>query len=296
MQAKQITIIAISISAIAYAIIAVYTRPDTPLADTTEVDLEHTQHSESIVENDTFGDNLHAALIAQDRAVSLRYLAQAEDGALAHISAMSERYDFEFLQALLLSHFKSKSNWSNALSRVSISDLNTELKEPLILSLIAEVAIEDYASVLNWISENHDQGIAVSALSTLGKMAGASETPANYLNWIEPYLLTDQLQSTFYKSFFGEWTRHDIEASLSALNALPSSPVLDGAIHDFVMNTGSMIDPAETMTWAESVHNFKMRKSAINKAAEMMILRDTEDYRLWRLQAQLPPEIENHLP
>ncbi len=94
----------------------------------------------------------------------------------------------------------------------------------------------------------------------------AENDPAAAAAWLSARELDEDTLSRASTAIIREWTRYDMAASAEWLNSQPSSPALDRAVMSYTYRAAQE-DPANAMTWAESIGNDWMRTRMMQHVA-----------------------------
>jgi len=100
----------------------------------------------------------------------------------------------------------------------------------------------------------------------------ARVNPAAALQWANS-LPPDQRDTEYYNRIYNRWLQYDRNAAAKYLAAQPPSPQLDRPIERYTYDVMRQ-NPADTMPWAESINDEKMRWRAIERVAEVWRKRD----------------------
>lgn len=94
----------------------------------------------------------------------------------------------------------------------------------------------------------------------------AENDPAAAAAWLSSREIDNQTLARASTAIIREWTRYDMAASAEWLNAQPSSPALDRAVMSYTYRAAQE-DPANAMTWAESIDSGWMRTRMMQHVA-----------------------------
>ena len=100
----------------------------------------------------------------------------------------------------------------------------------------------------------------------------ARVNPAAALHWANS-LPESQRDGEYYNRIYSRWLQYDRNAAAKYLAAQPPSPQLDRPIERYTYEVMRQ-NPADTMPWAESINDEKMRWRAIERVAEVWRKRD----------------------
>ncbi|MEM6885808.1 MAG: hypothetical protein AAF571_12310 [Verrucomicrobiota bacterium] len=241
-------------------------------------------------------DELKHTLSAKDSDGLLRLLREDTHLTLSHIAQFGETYDSSLLSKTVFDYLISLENWEKSLNLLKSIQADAAWYHELLASSVEHYGQNDYMAACRWLAKHSYLSGAPVGAEMLGRLAGHTRDPRSELEQTKPLWSSDDLLAHYYKGLTGTWAEQDLDAAMEFMNSTPQTPVMDLAIHDFVVNIGIQVDPAITMSWAESVTDKELQQSAVIQTAGMMLEQNTENYRLWRLNTQLPPQIENNLP
>jgi hypothetical protein len=105
----------------------------------------------------------------------------------------------------------------------------------------------------------------------------AENDPEAAAAWLSAREFDEETLSRASTAIIREWTRYDMAASAEWLNSQPSSPALDRAVMSYTYRAAQE-DPANAMTWAESIGNDWMRTRMMQHVAGSWKNEDPESF------------------
>ncbi len=160
-------------------------------------------------------------------------------------------------------------------------------KENLQRELINEWASFDPVSAAGYLSTLGDE--ATMRLKTTLASEWAESDPAAAAAWLDTLSADDPAVARAASDIIREWTRYDLNASAEWLNTLPASPDLDRAVASYTFRA-SQEDPANAMSWAESINNDRMRTGLMESVAATWKQTDSEAFEAYIESSDLTTE------
>ncbi len=137
-------------------------------------------------------------------------------------------------------------------------------KDRLISELVDEWASYDPEGAAAYV-ESMGEG-ASADMKTALLSEWAENDPAAAALWLSAREVDEAVLGRASTAIIREWTRYDMTASAEWLNSLPDSPELDRAVMSYTYRAAQE-DPANAMTWAESINNDWMRTRMMERVA-----------------------------
>ena len=104
--------------------------------------------------------------------------------------------------------------------------------------------------------------------------------PAAAAAWLDNSDFEENTLSQASSAIIREWTRYDMAASAEWLNTQPASPALDRAVISYTYQAAQE-DPANAITWAESIENDSMRNRMMQHVAGNWKAEDPEAFQTY---------------
>lgn len=161
-------------------------------------------------------------------------------------------------------------------ARQQIEQLEDEaLRARLTREMIDEWAGFDPLAAAAYVEGMGDAADARVRASLLGEWA--ENDPAAAAAWLSQQNFDEETIGRASAEIIREWTRYDMAASAEWLNSLPSSPELDRAVMSYTFRAAQE-DPANAMSWAESINNDNMRTRMMERVAGSWKAEDPEGF------------------
>lgn len=138
------------------------------------------------------------------------------------------------------------------------------IKNTLLSELVDKWASFDPAGAAAYVESLGADVPASITTRLLGEWA--ENDPEAAAAWLSAREFDEETLSRASTAIIREWTRYDMAASAEWLNAQPSSPALDRAVMSYTYRAAQE-DPANAMTWAESIGNDWMRTRMMQHVA-----------------------------
>lgn len=139
-----------------------------------------------------------------------------------------------------------------------------DTKNRLLAEMVDEWAQYDptaAASYVNSLGESATTWIKTSLISEW-----AESDPIAAADWLSNLDAEDPAFGRGTASIIREWSQYDLSASAEWLNTLPASPELDRAVASYTFRAAQE-DPANAMSWAESISNERMQGYLMERVA-----------------------------
>lgn len=117
----------------------------------------------------------------------------------------------------------------------------------------------------------------------------AENDPVAAAAWLDGREIDEETLGRASTAIIREWTRYDMASSAEWLNAQPSSPALDRAVMSYTYRAAQE-DPANAMTWAESIDNDWMRTRMMTHVAGSWKADDPDAFQSYLDKAELSDE------
>jgi hypothetical protein len=148
-------------------------------------------------------------------------------------------------------------------------------KNTLLSELVDEWASFDPAGAAAYVESLGADVPASITTRLLGEWA--ENDPEAAAAWLSAREFDEDTLSRASTAIIREWTRYDMAASAEWLNSQPSSPALDRAVMNYTYRAAQE-DPANAMTWAESIGNDWMRTRMMQHVAGSWKSDDPESF------------------
>jgi hypothetical protein len=165
-------------------------------------------------------------------------------------------------------------------------------KTSLLNELVDEWASFDPQGAAAYVESMGDAVSESVKTALLGEWAESD--PAAAAAWLSAREVTEETLSRAATAIIREWTRYDMAASAEWLNAQPDSPSLDRAIMSYTYRAAQE-DPANAMTWAESIDNEWMRNRMMQHVSGSWKTDDPEAFQNYLDNSNLDEEQKKRL-
>ena len=150
-----------------------------------------------------------------------------------------------------------------------------ELKDTMVRELVDEWASFDPAGAAAYVDTLGEA--ATSRIKSALASEWAENDPAAAAAWLSTLDPSDPTVARAASEVIREWTNYDLNASAEWLNSLPASPELDRAVASYTFRAAQE-DPANAMSWAESVTSDRMREHLMGQVAANWKQDDAEGF------------------
>ncbi len=161
------------------------------------------------------------------------------------------------------------------------------IKDRLLREMVDEWAGFDPAAAAAYVQAMGDAASARIKESLVGEWAESD--PAAAAAWLSQQSFDENTIGRASAAIIREWTRYDMAASAEWLNSLPSSPELDRAVMSYTFRAAQE-DPANAMSWAESINNDGMRTRMMERVAGTWKTDDPEGFQAYLKSADFSEE------
>lgn len=148
-------------------------------------------------------------------------------------------------------------------------------KDSLLRELIDEWASFDPENAAAYVASLGPDAPASLKTALIGEWA--ENDPVAAAAWLNALPEGDPAYANSTAEIIREWTRYDLNAPAEWLNSLPDSPELDRAIASYTYRAAQE-DPANAMSWAESISNDRMRMGLMERVAATWKTEDPESF------------------
>ncbi|MFO8027366.1 MAG: hypothetical protein R6U56_06860 [Opitutales bacterium] len=148
-------------------------------------------------------------------------------------------------------------------------------KDRLVSELVDEWASFDPEGAAAYVDSLGEEVHGSVKARLLGEWA--ENDPAAAAAWLGEQEVDGQTLGRASTAIIREWTRYDMAASAEWLNSQPSSPELDRAVMSYTYRAAQE-DPANAMTWAESISSDRMRDRMMRHVADNWKNEDPESF------------------
>lgn len=161
------------------------------------------------------------------------------------------------------------------------------VKDRLLREMVDEWAGFDPAAAAAYVQAMGDAASARIKESLVGEWAESD--PAAAAAWLSQQSFDENTIGRASAAIIREWTRYDMAASAEWLNSLPSSPELDRAVMSYTFRAAQE-DPANAMSWAESITSDGMRTRMMERVAGTWKADDPEGFQTYLDSADFSEE------
>ncbi len=167
-----------------------------------------------------------------------------------------------------------------------------DTKDSLISELVDEWASFDPEGAAAYVDSLGDEVHGSVKARLLGEWA--ENDPQAAAAWLSSREVDARTLGYASTAIIRQWTRYDMAASAEWLNSQPSSPELDRAVTSYTYRAAQE-DPANAMTWAESISNDRMRSRMMQHVAGSWKEEDPEGFQEYIDNAELSDEQKKEL-
>ncbi|MGC6423441.1 MAG: hypothetical protein ACON4O_00475 [Lentimonas sp.] len=167
-----------------------------------------------------------------------------------------------------------------------------EVRERMTEELVNEWAQYDPESAAAYVTAL-GEGASTRVKSELADEWAESD-PAAAAAWLLSLEEGDPAVVRAASDVIREWSRYDLTASAEWLNSLPASPELDRAVASYTFRAAQE-DPANAMTWAESISNDWVRTRLMTSVAGTWKNEDSQAFETYVESAELSDEQKEQL-
>ena len=167
-----------------------------------------------------------------------------------------------------------------------------DTKNRLLAEMVDEWAQYDptaAASYVNSLGESATTWIKTSLISEW-----AESDPIAAADWLSNLDAEDPAFGRGTASIIREWSQYDLSASAEWLNTLPASPELDRAVASYTFRAAQE-DPANAMSWAESISNERMQGYLMERVAANWKDQDPSAFAGYLESAEYSEEVRERL-
>lgn len=165
-------------------------------------------------------------------------------------------------------------------------------KDSLISELVDEWASFDPEGAAAYVDSLGDEVHGSVKARLLGEWA--ENDPAAAAEWLSAREVDGRTMGHASTAIIRQWTRYDMAASAEWLNSQPSSPELDRAVISYTYRAAQE-DPANAMSWAESINSGRMRDRMMRHVASNWKNEDPEGFQSYIESAELSEEQKKEL-
>jgi len=165
-------------------------------------------------------------------------------------------------------------------------------KNRLISELVDEWASFDPEGAAAYVDSLGDEVDGSVKARLLGEWA--ENDPAAAAAWLSAREVDERTLGRASTAIIRQWTRYDMAASAEWLNSQPSSPELDRAVTSYTYRAAQE-DPANAMTWAESISNDRMRGRMMQHVAGNWKNDDPDGFQSYLESAELSEDQKKEL-
>ena len=139
-----------------------------------------------------------------------------------------------------------------------------DTKNRLLTEMVDEWAQYDPTSAATYVNSLGESATTWMKTSLIGEWAESD--PIAAADWLSNLDAEDPAFSRGTANIIREWSQYDLSASAEWLNTLPASPELDRAVASYTFRAAQE-DPANAMSWAESISNERMQGYLMERVA-----------------------------
>ncbi|HAV11989.1 MAG TPA: hypothetical protein DCX06_00625 [Opitutae bacterium] len=167
-----------------------------------------------------------------------------------------------------------------------------DVRQSMNLELVDEWARFDPTGAATYVESLSEEATTRIKISLVDEWAESD--PAAAAAWLSGLDAEDPAVARAASDLIREWTRYDLTASAEWLNSLPASPELDRAVANYTFRAAQE-DPANAMSWAESVSNDRMRNRLMESVAGSWKSEDPAAFEQYLESAELTAEQKEQL-
>lgn len=198
---------------------------------------------------------------AQMRAIFRGYAALNPNAALAAAQSLpaetrGEQRMRQELMAEVIETQVRQGDLEEAKSAIALLEDGSDVKEAMVRELVNEWARYDPEGAASYITSLGDA--ASTNLKTSLVNEWAEHDPSAAAEWLSALGAEDPSVARAAASIIEEWAKYDLNASAEWLNSLPASSDLDRTVGTYT-RYAAREDPANAMTWAESIYDDRGR-------------------------------------
>ncbi|MGJ8652994.1 MAG: hypothetical protein ACSHX8_06945 [Opitutaceae bacterium] len=217
---------------------------------------------------------------AQMRAIFRGYAALNPNAALTAAQSLpaetrGEQRMRQELMAEVIETQVRQGNLEEAKLAIALLEDGSDAKEVLVRELVNEWARYDPQGAASYITSLGDSASTNLKASLVNEWA--EHDPSAAAAWLSNLDVEDPTVARAAGSIIDEWARYDLNASAEWLNSLPASGDLDRAVATYTMRAARE-DPANAMTWAESIFDDRGRTRMMQNVAYTWKSEDPEGF------------------
>ena len=151
------------------------------------------------------------------------------------------------------------------LARLTVEAMQDgDTKNRLLTEMVDEWAQYDPTSAATYVNSLGESATTWMKTSLIGEWAESD--PIAAADWLSNLDTEDPAFGRGTANIIREWSQYDLSASAEWLNTLPASPELDRAVASYTFRAAQE-DPANAMSWAESISNERMQGYLMERVA-----------------------------
>jgi len=169
---------------------------------------------------------------------------------------------------------------------MSFLDARPDIGTPLLGMIVKAWAIDEPVRAYDWLCAKSTLSGVSNAAALAGAEIGKIENPGEILSRIESNNPPAEVVSPFIRGLIESWAaraNNPEDAGEWLNNIFPPQEIVDEAVYSYV-NQARDNNLQAAMSWAESIQDKGLRRSAVLETANYWNRKDPEGYRLWKQQ------------
>lgn len=167
-----------------------------------------------------------------------------------------------------------------------------DTKNRLLAEIVDEWAQYDPTAAATYVNSLGETATTWIKTSLIGEWAESD--PIAAADWLSNLDAEDPAFGRGTASIIREWSQYDLSASAEWLNTLPASPELDRAVASYTFRAAQE-DPANAMSWAESISNERMQGYLMERVAANWKDQDPSAFAGYLESAEFSEEVRERL-
>ena len=179
------------------------------------------------------------------------------------------------------------------LARLTVEAMQEgDTKNRLLAEMVDEWAQYDPTAAATYVNSLGETATTWIKTSLIGEWAESD--PIAAADWLSNLDAQDPAFGRGTASIIREWSQYDLSASAEWLNTLPASPELDRAVASYTFRAAQE-DPANAMSWAESISNERMQGYLMERVAANWKDQDPSAFAGYLESAEFSEEVRERL-
>lgn len=179
------------------------------------------------------------------------------------------------------------------LARATVESMQDgDTKNRLLTEMVDEWAEYDPTAAAKYVKSLGESATTWMKASLISEWAESD--PISAADWLSNLDIEDPAFGRGTASIIREWSQYDLSASAEWLNTLPASPQLDRAVASYTFRAAQE-DPANAMSWAESISNERMQGYLMERVAANWKDQDPSAFAVYLESSEFSDEIKERL-